>query len=588
MHEFLVHDATIILTLDVTFAITLLINRKGNSLAAAYMFVSTCIILTSVAAVVSGGVTTPAMMTYPPTIFAGGILFGKRGGIVTAIVCISITLIMLVLQVNGLLPASPLFKNPAAYWLGFVAAALVMSVLQYIVNHQTSLAFDRITHQEERYHSLIEQASDPILLLNEDTSINEVNSSACKVLGYTRDELLQMKLADVFTREELDRRPLQVAYLQQHKTLLTERQWRTKDGKILDMEVHTKVLEGQGYLSIARDITERKLIEKRLRESETKYRRIFENLLDVFFQTSIDGIILDMSPSIESHTGYTKEDLIGTRVLDIYYDKSQRADFLKLLQDTGEVKDCELKFKAKSGELVYISVSAKLISSTDGTPAHIDGVFNNITERKMTEIELRQSEEKHRALTENLSDAIILINEAGQIVYESAAVGRIGGYILEDNKEETIFEFIHPDDVQRGIDLFKKAQALPGVPLSAQLRSRHKEGHYIWIEGTITNLLDNESVGAFIINYHDITERVKYLIDIEEQNKKLREIAWIQSHVVRAPLASMMGLVNVIKDMDMSSDEFKTWIGYFNTTAEEMDAIVHDISVKAKDIPINP
>ncbi len=462
-HAFLVHDLTIILTLDITFTITLLVNRKGNSPTAAYFFITTCVALTTVAAFISGGVTTPAMMTYPPAIFAGGILFGKRGGLITAGICISITLIMLVLQVNGLVPVSPLFKNPIAYWLGFVTAALVMGVLQYIVNHQTSLAFEKITHQEERYHSLIEQASDPILLMNEDTQIIEVNSSACKVLGYSRDELLQMKLADVFAVDEIERRPLQTDYLRQHKTLLTERQWRTKDGNILAMEVHTKVLEGQGYLAIARDITERKSIEKKLRESE----------------------------------------------------------------------------------------------------------------------------EKHRALTENLTDAIVLIDRNGKITYQSAAVGRIGGYTSEEIKDETIFEFIHPDDVPRSVELFKRAQALPGVPLNGQYRSLHKDGSYIWIEGTITNLLRNESVKAYIINYHDITERVKYLNDIEEQNKKLREIAWIQSHVVRAPLARMMGLVNVLREIDMDSEEFDKWVGYFNATADELDAIVHDISVKAKDIPVD-
>ena len=138
----------------------------------------------------------------------------------------------------------------------------------------------------------------------------------------------------------------------------------------------------------------------------------------------------------------------------------------------------------------------------------------------------------------------------------------------------------------RSIELFKKAQALPGVPLNGQYRSLHKDGRYIWIEGTITNLLHNESVNAYIINYHDITERVKYLNDIEEQNKKLREIAWIQSHVVRAPLARMMGLVNVLREIEMDPDEFEKWVGFFNTTADELDAIVHDISVKAKDIPV--
>ena len=402
----------------------------------------------------------------------------------------------------------------------------------------------------------------------------------------TRDELLRMKLANVFTLEEVAKLPIQVEHFRKHKTLLIERQWRTKDGRNLDMEVHTKAL-GTGYLSIARDITQRKMTEEKLKESESKYRNIFENAIDVFFQTSLDGIILEISPSIRNHTGYTREDLVGTKVIDVYYDTSEREIFLNLLREKGEVKDHEMKFKSKEGGLVYISMSAKLIAKNNATPAHIDGVFNNITEHKLAEIKIRQSEEKHRALTENLRDAIILIDENARVVYQSAAVRRISGYSTAELKNRIIFDLLETGDVQPSNDLFNKAQVAPGVPLPYQYRFLHKDGRYVWIEGTITNLLNFESVKAYIVNFHDITERVKYLDDIEAQNKKLREIAWIQSHVVRAPLARMMGLVNVLREIDMQSEEFKEWAGYFNTTADELDAIVHDISVKAKDIPVD-
>lgn len=431
---------------------------------------------------------------------------------------------------------------------------------------------------------MIDHASDPILLLNKDTTINLVNSSACKLLGYTRAEMSQMKLADLFAPEELKKLPLQTGHLKEHKILRIERKWITKGGTELDMEVHTRVLDNGGYLSIARDITDRKLTEKKLRESEKKYRNIFENVVDVFFQTSLEGVILEVSPSIKSHTGFTREGLIGTPVVNIYYDQSEREKIMALLRERGEVTNLEIRFRGSAGQLVYVSVSARLFKATDKHPARIEGVFNNITERKLAEIKLKQSEEKHRALTENISDAIILINESGQIIYQSAAVGRIGGYEQDEVKGKTIFDFIHPEDVQRCLDFFKLSFAQPGVPMQDQYRSRHKNGDYIWIEGTITNLLNNESVQAFIINYHDVTQRLQYLKNIEEQNKKLLEIAWIQSHIVRAPLARMMGLVSIMKDIEAENEEFKQWAEYFFTTADELDEIIHDINGKAKDI----
>lgn len=142
-HIFLVHDTVIILCMDFAFGIALLVNKKGHSVIASYIFIGACILLTTGAALVSGGVKTPAMMTYLPTIFAGGILLGKRGGIVTAIVCVLITFAMVMLQTYGLLPETPLFKNPFSFWLGFVASAAVIGVLQYISNHQASEAFEK-------------------------------------------------------------------------------------------------------------------------------------------------------------------------------------------------------------------------------------------------------------------------------------------------------------------------------------------------------------------------------------------------------------------------------------------------------------
>jgi len=84
--------------------------------------------------------------------------------------------------------------------------------------------------------------------------------------------------------------------------------------------------------------------------------------------------------------------------------------------------------------------------------------------------------------------------------------------------------------------------------------------------------------------FSNITERVKYLKEIEAQNKKLKEIAWIQSHVVRAPLARMMGLIEIFKFVDRDSPEYFEWTEHFFNTANELDTVIREISEKSKDI----
>ena len=457
IRDFLLHDSLVIITTDVVLFTCLLINKKGHSKAAAYLFLFVCAIVLTVLVFTSGGVDTPAITGFLPMIFLAGILFGKRASIVAAVVSILIALAEVVLAKNGMLPATRLFNNPLSFFYGFATTAILTGVMQYISNHQTNLMFEKIKQEEERFRSLLNHASDPIMLMNADTTINDFNDAVMNLLGYTKEELKRMKITDIFSPGELERKPLQLEPLLANKTLRVERKWRTKDGRDVEMNLRV-VLDGDGHLAIARDMTEYKLTEKKLRESEMRYRKIFENVLDVVFQTSMDGIIIEVSPSIMSHIGYTREELIGTKIIDIYYDPHDREKVMKLIREHGEIKDEEIRFKSKMGDLVYTAVSAKLYPATDNGPAYIEGIFNNIT------------------------------------------------------------------------------------------------------------------------------ERVKHLNAIEGQNKKLREIAWIQSHVVRAPLARMMGLIEVFRFVERDSPEYAEWTEHFFNTANELDAVIREVSEKSKDL----
>jgi PAS domain S-box-containing protein len=101
---------------------------------------------------------------------------------------------------------------------------------------------------------------------------------------------------------------------------------------------------------------------------------------------------------------------------------------------------------------------------------------------------------------------------------------------------------------------------------------------------TCTNLVMFNGKQANLVLVNDITEKVKYIEAIENQNKQLREIAWIQSHVVRAPLARMMGIINVLQGTEVSSEEQKKLIGYFIESGSELDEIIKDITQKTKNI----
>jgi PAS domain S-box-containing protein len=133
------------------------------------------------------------------------------------------------------------------------------------------------------------------------------------------------------------------------------------------------------------DITERKLAERKLLISENKYRKIFENVQDVFYQTDLEGTIIEISPSIEKYAGFTREELIGSPVQNVYYDLSDREKLIGLLKSDGKVVDYELCLKTKWGRPVITSASSHLIINSSGIPVGIEGSLRDITARKAAE-----------------------------------------------------------------------------------------------------------------------------------------------------------------------------------------------------------
>ncbi len=292
---------------------------------------------------------------------------------------------------------------------------------------------NKITEIGERYRSLLEHAGDPIFLLNEDTTFNDVNKSTCNLLGYSEEKLKLMKIADIFAPGELERLPIQLHSLHENKILLTERKWRKRDGTDIDIEVNVRLLaDEKKYLCIARDITERKKIEEKVKESEKKYRTIFENAQDVFYQTSIDGIILDVSPSLKNHLGYKREELIGKSVSTIYADIAKREQLVQTLKQRGEFKEYEMTFKSNLGKDVFISLDARLIYDNHGKPSHIDGMFRNITERKLMLAQLVENQEQLTLFIEHSPVSLAMFDT--EMKYIATSRRWILDYKLEDKQ----------------------------------------------------------------------------------------------------------------------------------------------------------
>lgn len=159
-----------------------------------------------------------------------------------------------------------------------------------------------------------------------------------------------------------------------------------------------------GLIGSLSDITYLKEIEERLRSSEAKYRRIFENIQDVYFEAELDGEILEISPSIERFFQIRRDNVIGHSIYDFYDEKKTRIDFMHELKHKQYVNDLEINFKFSRETPITCSITASILPGDGKRPPRIVGSLRNISKRKQAEEKLRQREEELSSKTRDLEE----------------------------------------------------------------------------------------------------------------------------------------------------------------------------------------
>ncbi|MEC4050317.1 PAS domain S-box protein [Flavobacterium sp. SUN046] len=640
------------------------------------------------------------------------------------------------------------------YLLFLIVFVLAIPFTYYLIKKNGALEKkfglnrNKLEVTEQNYRNLIEYAGDAILILDEDTKIIDLNDKATELLGFSRAELLKMEIKGLIAKEEIAQQELDIEGVKKSKIAIIYREFVRKDGSRVHVEIGNRLTDGKGFFAIVRDITERKKSEIAIKESEEKYRYLFNNNPTHIIIWDLETLkILEVNETVVNNYGYSQEEWSNMTVLDyrkqeehqkikdfglymlnsnepialsnwkhikkngeemlmeiashkIIY-KNQAAilslanditEKIKVLTELAEKEaqlhlfiehspasiamlDDKLQYLARSnrwmidynlvgqeiigkshyevfpeigenwkevhqrclngaiekceeeafvradgsiewlrweihpwkkgdGEIGGIIILSEVITErkratemfknqfenspdiilyvnknyiieainrgnqfgetkedfigqncltvlppesreaskealdhcfqnnerlevenalkhnrwvrsrfvpvvTNGEVTHVMIFGTDFTERKQAEIKLLQSEEKYRALTENVSDGIALMDTEFKVAYLSPSAQKITGYSFEDLMLVPVIEFVHPDEFEEALQFFLIVFTSPNVPLQNQFRVLHKDGHYIWLEGTALNLLNDENIKSLILNFRDITERKK-------------------------------------------------------------------------------
>ncbi len=273
-----------------------------------------------------------------------------------------------------------------------------IAIKQDITEHKR--ADEALRDSEERYRLLFESNPHPMWVYDLETlRFLAVNKSAVRHYGYSREEFLAMVIKDIRPPEDI---PLLLENVSRVRDGLdVAGVWRhlKKDGSIIDVEITTHELIFVGRRAevvLVNDVTERKKAEEALKEAEEKYRSIFENAVEGIFQSTPEGRFISANPALVRILGYeSPEELITDRTniaTQHYVNPAFRDELERMLAEQGIVVGFECEVFRKDGIKIWVEENIRAIRDESGALLYYEGSIEDMTERKMLEEQLRQSQ----------------------------------------------------------------------------------------------------------------------------------------------------------------------------------------------------
>ena len=339
-----------------------------------------------------------------------------------------------------------------------------------------------------------------------------------------------------------------------------------------------RLKKSENRVLLENELEERKQVEEALRESEKRYRRIFENVQDVYYEESIDGTILDVSPSIEimSKGQYRRDDLIGKSMYEFYSESVERQYLLAALQERGSVIDFEITLKNRDDSLIPCSISSKICIDAQGHPEKIIGSMRDITARKRDEEALQQSYAFSKSLLKTIPFGMDIVDEAGTVLFLSDNFKRLFGDKAIGKK---CWDLYHDDKTQCG-----HCPLIKGITIgeTEAYESHGVLGNRIF-EISHTGMKYHGKKAMFKI-FQDITDRKENEEELIRAKDKAEESDRLKtaflhniSHEIRTPMNAIIGFSNLLSEPDIDSSTRHSYIDMIMKSSNHLLSIITDI-----------
>ena len=378
-------------------------------------------------------------------------------------------------------------KDGHLFWIGVNIRTATIAGKKCILALARNITRRKTAEEKLRLQSLVlDQITDHVTITDLHGNVAYMNRAELTAVASNK----RSHLTSVYTQDGYDGVSTEPGGIIEH-TLKTG-SWRgeitsyTKTGRRYTMDCRSQVVNDENgkpvaLCGIATDITERKMAERALKESEIKFKEIFETMEDLYYQTDDHWNITLLSPSVYRLTGWTEEELVGKPASMVYVNPGEREQLLSVLLTKNFVHDYEITLKRKDGEKRNVSLSARTVTDENGRLTGLRGVLRDITKRKRAEEALLVSEEKYRGLFENSTAGIFQTSPEGRFLSVNPCLARLGGYDSPEEMASAIMDigrqvYVNPDDR----NIFRKILCARGSVEDFETRFFKKDGSIMW------------------------------------------------------------------------------------------------------------
>lgn len=451
----------------------------------------------------------------------------------------------------------------------------------------TILLKQQLINSKQKWSNSVNALEDILIIINTNFEIEDINEAGLKLIDKSKYEVLGKKCYNILRGNDEPVKDCLICSNAQNKPFHIHEWYNEKNNRYYEVKTApVRNIKGEiiKYVDLFHDITSLKQKENELRDSQERYRSLFNNSLDGVLFIDTKGNIIEANEQLIKILG--SPSLEATKSINVF-------EFEPLIKMgySNDMKQCIKKgksvfgknhYKTKWGKELYLNYYFNPIRKN----GKIIGVLANVedkTEEYQSKIDKEKSDEKYRLLAQNATDIVIILNYQLDVLYVSPSCQSITDFTPEEFEELKGFDIIYKDDIDFAYQLGRKI--MRGENKRGDIRLNKKDGSQLWVDVEGKAIIFNNQ-GCVLLTGRDISERKHFENKIQLQNSELKKLNQtkdklfsIISHDLKNPLNNILGFSRIlINNVESKQNEkLYSFINHIHTAADRLHILLENL-----------